>query len=282
LGNESFRVPGKLVGAAGSSPLHAEVVFAIAQHDNGWWEWEADPSLSADDRLPMGHYEVLRDHEAGAERWRRAMQRFPQAPYANLLIAWHAYWLTAGRILPDIDPGFRHPLFWRSPRPAAMPPGNGKSPALSFLGEMEVFAETFNKALRADAERRQWLRPDIVLQHVRLLQICDGLSLSLCSDLMPADRGGASGFGNDSFELHEVPRGSWNDRITVSVNAHGDGNVELDPYPFDLDPLPVCIPAKIVDPSVALALPQQVWWHAATTCRIDVRYLSAGAAKAMR
>jgi len=222
---------------------------------------------------------VLKDHEAGVERWRRALLRFPQAPYANLLISRHAYWLTAGRTLPDIAPGFRHPLFWRSRPLAATPTADRKSPALRFLDEMDGFAETFTNALRTDTMRREWLRPDLVSHYVRLLQLCDGLSLSLCSDLMPAAGVSSAGFGEDSFELHEVPRSEWNDRISISVVARGGGTVELDPYPFDIDPLPVSIPAKIVAPSVARSLPLQAWWHAARTCLIEARYVSAAAAR---
>ena len=273
-GNASFRPPGKHNSNSSLSRLHAEAVFAIAQHDNGWWEWEADPSLSSQDQLPMGHIEVLRDHEAGVERWRRALQRFPQAPYANLLISLHAYWLTAGRTLPEIEPGFRHPLFWRAAQPAAASPEDQKSPALLFLDEMDGLARTFTDALRKDAERREWIRPEFVSQYVRMLQLCDGLSLSLCSDLMPVARASAAGFGMDSFELRDVPRSDWNDRVSISVVARGDGNVELDPYPFDIDPLPVSIPTKIVDPEAVRSLQFQAWWHAAQTRRIDVRYVS--------
>ncbi len=29
--------------------IRDEVILAIAEHDNGWWEWEAIPSIDADD-----------------------------------------------------------------------------------------------------------------------------------------------------------------------------------------------------------------------------------------
>jgi len=34
--------------------LAAETIFGIAEHDNGWWEWEASPTITASDKLPKG------------------------------------------------------------------------------------------------------------------------------------------------------------------------------------------------------------------------------------
>lgn len=49
--------------------LRAEVILAIAEHDNGWWEWEAIPDLYADG-FPAGLGEVLQSQQAGIDRWR--------------------------------------------------------------------------------------------------------------------------------------------------------------------------------------------------------------------
>ena len=58
-GNEEFAVPGHFAASADSERLRQEVVLAVAEHDNEWWEWEADPPLSADDGLPQGLGEVV-------------------------------------------------------------------------------------------------------------------------------------------------------------------------------------------------------------------------------
>ncbi len=93
-GNGAFARPGSF---ASSTPvvdperLRAEAVLAIAEHDNGWWEWEAIPDLSADDGLPAGLGEVLRNQQAGMDRWRVGLGRFPGNPLVNLLISSHAF-----------------------------------------------------------------------------------------------------------------------------------------------------------------------------------------------
>ena len=67
-GNEAFAVPGHFAASADSERVRREVVLAVAEHDNGWWEWEADPPLSADDGLPQGLGEVVANPVAGMEQ----------------------------------------------------------------------------------------------------------------------------------------------------------------------------------------------------------------------
>ena len=106
----------------------------------------------------------------------------------------------------------------------------------------------------------------------RLLQICDGISLWLCSALVPAVSGASRGIGEDAIELHDVPRRAWTDRCTITVTPLGGRRVKFDPYPCDIDPLPVLLPARVVelpgDPPARVqtahfhAAHFQTWWHA--------------------
>ena len=45
-GNEEFTRIGFYGNCSESEKLADETIFGIAEHDNGWWEWEADPSSS--------------------------------------------------------------------------------------------------------------------------------------------------------------------------------------------------------------------------------------------
>ena len=110
-GNEEFAVPGHFAASADPERLRREVVLAVAEHDNGWWEWEADPPLSAEDGLPQSLGEVLENPVAGMERWRLGVPRLADRhPYASLLIGDHAYWLYALQFTPDPPPEFTHHL----------------------------------------------------------------------------------------------------------------------------------------------------------------------------
>ena len=113
-GNEEFALPGYFASSRDPERLRAETVFAIATHDNGWWEWEATPEISDIDGLPLNLSDVLKNQAEGMNRWHLAIPRFSKDhPYASLLISFHAYWLYAHSYETDSNPAFIHPLFWK-------------------------------------------------------------------------------------------------------------------------------------------------------------------------
>ncbi len=273
-GNDDFARPGSYADAPDPERLRADTVLAVAQHDNGWWEWDATPELSGDDGFPLGLADVLRNQQDGMSRWRTGLRRFKSCPYANLVISYHPYWLYAAKTLADPDPAFIHPLFWKG-SPEKLFPGE-RQEALDFLAEMETLQQQWIDVLRADPERAAWVDPEHVKPHARLLQLLDGVSLSICSALIPATSGEARGLGEDEFELRDVPRREWSDRVTIRVTPAGDRRIVLDPYPFDRDPLTVPVPVRIFDPSVDGSTRFQTWWHAKPVELIDFRYCSRG------
>ena len=150
-GNDHFKRPGHYASVPDPERLRAETVFAVAQHDNGWWDWEATPNLSESNGLPLGLAEVLKDQQAGMNRWRLGLSRFEHAPYANLLISRHAYWLYAIRTLANPDPAFTHPLFWKG-SPEKLYPGSREEP-LKFIAELEQLQAQWMETLRAKPQR---------------------------------------------------------------------------------------------------------------------------------
>ncbi|MFM1767492.1 MAG: hypothetical protein RJA22_21 [Verrucomicrobiota bacterium] len=270
-GHGGFTRPGHF-GGADPERLRAETIFAIAQHDNGWWEWEAAPDLSAEDGMPLGLAEVLQDQAAGRSRWRNGLSRFKDAAYANLLMSRHAYWLYALRALPDPDPAFTHPLFWKG-SPEKLYPGSQEEP-LKFIAELEQLQAQWTQALRADRKTATWVDPENLQPHERLIQLCDGLSLALSSAVIQARTGETRGLGADAFALHDVPRSGWQDRVTIEVTPRGQGRIELDPYPFDLDPLPVLVPARVIPLPAAKPEHFQTWWQSLLPQKIEFQLMS--------
>lgn len=262
-GNAMFARPGAYaapVAVPDPERLRAEAVLAIAEHDNGWWEWEATPSLSEDDGLPANLSDVLRDQQAGMDRWRIGLKRFPGNPMVNLLISSHAYALYAARALAHPDPAFTHPLFWKG-APEKLYPGSIEAP-LAFMADLENLQQDWVDQLRANPATAAWIEPATLSPLKRMVQICDGISLWLCGGLIPPISGVARGLGDDAFELHDVPRRAWTDRCTITVTPLGGRRVKFDPYPFDIDPLPVLLPARVVELPAEKPAHFQSWWHA--------------------
>jgi len=271
-GNEEFARPGYFADSADPERLRAEMVFAIAEHDNGWWEWEADPPLSAEDGLPQGLGEVLKNPVAGMERWRLGIPRLAERhPYASLLIGDHAYWLYAAQFDPDPPPEFTHHLH----RGRSLYPKELETEARRFLADVREMQEAFRRRLEEDRFWRAALEPEHRNPHVRLLQTSDVLSLALCSAVIAPVEGEAKGLGEDHVVFHEVPRRSWEDRVSIALKPLGDRRIACDPYPFDQDPLQIVVRARIFDLPADHSTQFQTWWHSEPPQLIRFEYCSS-------
>ena len=273
-GNREFVRLGHFATTPDPERLRAETVLGIAQHDNGWWEWDAAPRLREADGLPLGLAEVLRNQQEGMDKWRLGVPRFRKThPYAALLISFHALWLNAPRVGIGPDPAFRHPLYARA-APAILA-GEEAEATRAFLAELEEVRSALRARIGADPAHAGWLDPEQLDPHVRLLQLLDGLSLSLCAAVIPPLDGEARGLGEDAFDLPEVPRRGWADRVTVSLRPSGGGRIVCRPYPFDLDPLPASVQARVFDMRGDHPGPFETRWHTVQPEPLRFEYCSA-------
>jgi hypothetical protein len=228
-------------------------VLAVAEHDNGWWEWEADPALSQKDGMPEGLSEVLKDPVVGMQRWRQGIPRFSERhPYASLLISDHAYWLYAAQFLKDAPEEFTHAL----QRTRRRYPEELESEARRFMAEVESMQSGLQDHVVNDAVWSGALASQHRFPHARLLQTLDAMSLALCSDVLtPVESGEAQGLGEDRVVFDHVPRKNWADRVSIRMDPAGSGRIHVEPYPFDIAPLTVGVPVRIVT--------TQIWWREA-------------------
>ncbi|QDU72572.1 DUF3891 family protein [Mucisphaera calidilacus] len=247
--HQGFARPGHYPGSTHPHHWRDEVVLGIAEHDNGWWEYEATPRFNPHDGLPVGLGESIDASPAddgfdqwrsgGFERWHLGINRLAEHhPYAALLIVGHAYWLYA----PAFDHlmnephanAFRHAIFGDPDTAEGL--AADRDATLAFLHDMAKTRQQLIRTLNhnphlADATRPQHLNP-----HIRLTQTLDTLSLLLARN------------DTDTHLLHDVPRAGWHDRVTLRWQHLGHRRYQIDPYPFEIDPLPVTIPAKTASP----------------------------------
>ena len=257
-GNDEFARPGQYAPCPDSERLRAETVLAIAEHDNGWWEWEVDPQIDPADGLPLD-LTSLRQSD-GLQRWRLGVSRFQDDhPYVALLISSHAYWLHAPRVQAEDSPVFLHPLFgnldnWPSPE------GEELKEAKQFVAVQHALQELLVDRIKHDPEWAAAVDPRHLHPHVRLLQLCDALSLHLC-------------FGGDEERtLRQIPRTSWNDRVSLRVRPEDECRVVIDPYPFDQDPLAITLRARILDPEIRPPDDFHTWWQSRPRREVRFRF----------
>jgi hypothetical protein len=259
-GNQEFRRPGYYTGSPQADRWRAETVLAIAEHDNGWWEWEADPEIDPADALPLNLLGL--SQEQGLERWRLGVPRFEERhPWVALLISYHAYWLHAHRAEPGHDPVFRHPLFG-SPGSWPEPSGEELDRARKFLAEQRRIQEALRQRLREQSDWADAVEPAVLHPAVRLLQLADALSLALC-------------FGaGRNLALAEIPRKSWDDRVTLQVRPIAERRLLCNPYPFAFDPLRVAVPVRILE-TAAHGGSFHGWWQGITRDPVVFEYSSS-------
>ena len=260
-GNREFSAAGGYSDCHDAELVRSEVVFAIAEHDNGWWEWEADPELDPDDGLPLDLLQLTQGQ--GFARWRLGVPRFAEKhPYVALLISFHAYWLHAYRVEPNPDTTFAHPLFGD---PNSWLPANGDEleQARQFVAEQKGLQGEFIARLREDPVWASATDPQNLNPHVRLLQVADALSLSLCFG------------GTVERTLAGIPRKSWEDRVTLELSSAGS-KIVCCPYPFDRDPLPVVLRARVLEEPFERPAEFQVWWQSLERRQVRFEFCSGG------
>jgi hypothetical protein len=236
-GANGFARPGYYPGATHPPRWREEVILAIAEHDNGWWEWEAAPVIDGADGLPLGLADVARGSpDAGFTRWRLGVPRLAKEhPCAALLISLHAYWLYAFAF-EDLAAGdedaLRHPLF--GGRQKVIDLVVDRELTRQFLEEQQHIQRELTHRLQSDPIFAAALEPDHRNPHFKLLQVLDALSLLLAFN------------HQGEYALVDVPRSAWNDRVTLRLRRISNQQFACDPYPFDLDPLEVHLPARVV------------------------------------
>ena len=251
-GGGDFAPPGGYAPCEDPEALRAETIFGIAQHDNGWWESEADPELDAADSLPQHFLDSTL--EQSLERWTRGVARFFEPhPYAALLISHHAYWLNA----PKSDPGFE-PTF--SPRTAQGPQGELLEQFLEYRREDH---RRLKDRLRQSAWGAAAVEPALLNPHVRLLQTLDRISLRVCSG------------SEEGADLPGVPVRGWDDRGALRLESAGRDQWTLSPYPLDQDPLEAAVPARVIADGDRPGDEFASWWAAQPVRLLPIRLGSA-------
>ncbi|GIV76024.1 DUF3891 family protein [Litorilinea aerophila] len=188
-------------------------LLAIAQHDNGWYEWEQQPELRPDG-YPMDFIHGPQA-ETKLDLWRRGVARaWAQHPYAGVLVGNHAAYLYQGGLEDVTDPSERRLI-------------------QAFLDEQQERQDLLRARFGQDAAMARALRPAVLESNTRLLQFGDSASLQVT--IPWASR-------------RTFPRCPLDGEGTfVSIEMeHGDDTITFDPWPFDVDHFDVTIHGRLL------------------------------------
>jgi Protein of unknown function (DUF3891) len=216
-GNETFRKP----------EPRARVLYGIARHDDGWAGRDARPMItrqgkpSAFSTELVGKYSAFEEIDIAdylAVRDRAVRIIAEKDPYAGLLVALHTYnLLTAHADRSTIAP-------------------DGLALLDAFLERQRAYQDELRTAIQADTTLSPVAKAtQTIIEHFRLLQACDNLSLLTCV-----------AYASPAHLLHPLP---LNDDATSEVHVHslGPRHFRLDPWPFVESELTFEFPARHVE-----------------------------------
>lgn len=192
---------------------YTEMMLAVSQHDNGWYEWELQPRLCANG-YPM---DFLKDDDplAKIDLWRLSVKRvYAQHPYAALPVGRHAAWLYQGALAQITDEQV-------------------KQQTLVFMAEQEQLATDVRRLLGEDSSFTAWLSEDALDANTRLLQFGDFAVLQV-----------AIPWGNERV----MPQCPINHHEHVDIQMRFDEKtIVFDPWPFGVDSFAVSIHGRLLN-----------------------------------
>lgn len=202
------------------------VLRGIAHHDDGWAARDADPQITRQGKPSAFSTELVGKYSGFEEidlvdflavRDRAVREIGRQDPYAALLVSMHTYSLLRDR------------ADWSTIAP-------GQVPLLEqFLEGQLALQNSCREQIAANpAVRPEHKSDDAILDHFRLLQANDYLSLVACVD-----------YQKPVNLLHALPTRDGG-RAPIQGRSAGTRRFVLDPYPFDEPSLQFQLPARHV------------------------------------
>jgi len=200
---------------------HASFCLAVAEHDNGWNDWELQPSLDPRTHLPYSFMSIPTERHIAL--YRRGIERLVRVDhYAALLAALHAsdlYDRTRATM-----PGYS----------AKYVKATESQLVTDFVQQLRLQQLRLKVDLRANPGTKDFAEEHLIKANSARLETLDRLSLHFC---MNAE--------HDAL-LDGVPVNDQGEDADVELHAEGNGVVTVAPYPFRRDPLEFSIMARRV------------------------------------
>ena len=208
-GNEEFPKP---------EPFES-FCLAAAEHDNGWSEWEVQPTLDAKARTPYSFMSIPTDEHIAL--YQRGIERLVKVDhYAALLVSMHCAGLY-DRARATM-PGFS----------AKYVKSNESALVTEFVQRLRLQQLRLKVDLRANPATRDLVVEEALKANFERLEALDRLSLHLC--LNP----------QEDCVIDAVPKDAAGNEVDLDMHSEGSNVLTLAPYPFKRKVLEVSILAR--------------------------------------
>lgn len=201
-GNEKFTKP----------QPNVSFCLAVAEHDNGWSEWELQPALDPKTHLPYTFMSV--PTEAHIALYQRGIERLVKVDhYAGLLAVIHASELydRARATMPGYS--------------AKYVKSTESQIVGDFVQQLRLQQLRLKTDLRANPAMKGYAEERSLKANAARLEVMDRLSLHFCMNP-----------GQDVM-LDAVPVNDQGEETEMELHCEGGGVISIAPYPFRRDPL---------------------------------------------
>ena len=233
LQTDHSRVAGLLAAHWGNAEFaepapYASMVLAAQEHDGGWWDWEIRPTLSEQGR-PIDYVGSIKQlGSVWLDFYRHGIERVAERdPYAGLIVLMHAVELCTNRsgLVPHL-PDYSETAEMRE--------------GLRFLEARRH--ELVGDLRRSDAHRAV-ATDEHLARNLKIMEVLDQLAQFICNRYPFNSTERRNGPRN---RIGQVPVRPGREDVTLTVDVLDEQRACLRPYPFDLSPLAIPIPARLL------------------------------------
>jgi len=193
--------------------------LAVAEHDNGWSEWELQPTLDPKTRTPYSFMSIPTEEHIAL--YQRGIERLVKVDhYAALLVSMHCVGLY-DRARATM-PGFS----------AKYVKSNESALVSEFVQRLRLQQLRLKVDLRANLTTRDLVVEEMLKATFERMEALDRLSLHLC--LNP----------QENCTIDAVPKDDSGNEVDLDLRNEGANILTLAPYPFKREVLEVSILAR--------------------------------------
>jgi hypothetical protein len=236
LQTDHSRIAGLIAAHWGNrdfAPLapYAAMVLAAQEHDSGWWDWETKPSLN-DQGYPPDYIGSIK--HLGQTVWldfyRHGIQRVAERdPYAGYNVSMHGEGLlTRGMgLLPY------------------MPDYTVYPEVQQFIREQKVVREKLLTTLRDIGDYKDAISEQHCWTNFKYMEVFDQMAQFICNRYPFNSTERKNGPTNQLSNV-PVPVSPGQGDVTLTIAVQDEKNALVQPYPFDMNPLVISIPGRLV------------------------------------
>lgn len=203
------------------------VVLAAQEHDSGWWSWEIRPELDGSGN-PIDYADGGVDPAKHTVFDQVGIARVAEKdPYAGLLVSMHYSGLCSQRF--DTTPH--------------LPDKRHVPEVRTFLSNQEALRKQWLTDLRVSPTFKEFATDEQVWTNYKLVQIFDQLGQIVCNRYPFHSTERRTGAPN---VLRHTPVAPGKDDVTLHLDIIDETRAIVRPYPFDVSPLSVTFPARLV------------------------------------